>query len=58
MSEGIETVEQHALLQMLGSEFGQGYLFGRPLPLEQTLEVMDAWRATEVAVPPIYAPSA
>ena len=58
VSEGIETAAQHALLQMLGSEFGQGYLFGRPLPLNQTLEMMDAWRATEVRVPAICAPSA
>ncbi len=58
VSEGIETAAQHALLQMLGSEFGQGYLFGRPLPLDQTLEMMDAWRATAVVVPPICAPSA
>ncbi len=58
VSEGIETVAQHALLQMLGSEFGQGYLFGRPLPLEQTLDMMNAWHATKVVVPPICAPSA
>ena len=58
VSEGIETAAQHALLQMLGSDFGQGYLYGRPLPFDQTLALMDAWRATEVVVPAIYAPSA
>ncbi len=30
IAEGIETAEQHALLQSLGCEFGQGFLFARP----------------------------
>ncbi len=58
VGEGIETVAQHALLQMLGCEFGQGYLFGRPLPFDQTLELVSAWRATDVKMPATYAPSA
>lgn len=58
VSEGIETAAQHALLQMLGSEFGQGYLYGRPLPFDRTLDVIGAWRATRVDVPAIYAASA
>ena len=45
VGEGIETAGQRSLLQMLGCEFGQGYLFGRPLPLDQTLQVLAAWRA-------------
>lgn len=43
VGEGIETTEQRAILQNLGCEFGQGYLFGRPLPLEQTLALMRTW---------------
>jgi len=31
--EGIETEEQRALLQELGFRKGQGYLFGKPMPL-------------------------
>ncbi len=58
VSEGIETAAQHALLQMLGSEFGQGYLYGRPLPLAQTLDLISAWRATSVDMPATYASSA
>ena len=58
VSEGIETAAQHALLQMLGSEFGQGYLYGRPLPLAQTLDLISGWRATIVDMPATYAPSA
>ena len=58
VGEGVETVAQHALLQMLGCEFGQGYLFGRPLPFDQTLNLLDGWRATQVRMPATYAPSA
>jgi diguanylate cyclase (GGDEF)-like protein len=32
IGEGIETVEQRAILQQLGCEYGQGYLYGRPQP--------------------------
>jgi EAL domain-containing protein (putative c-di-GMP-specific phosphodiesterase class I) len=31
-AEGIETPTQRAQLRLLGCEFGQGYLFGRPQP--------------------------
>ena len=34
VSEGIETITQLEQLQSLGSEFGQGYLFSRPLNAE------------------------
>ncbi len=29
---GVETVEQYDALRRMGCEFGQGYLFGRPVP--------------------------
>ena len=32
-AEGIETQEQLLLIQAAGCHFGQGYLFGRPMPL-------------------------
>jgi diguanylate cyclase (GGDEF)-like protein len=35
LAEGIETEEQHALLKREGCEFGQGYLFSRPVPLAE-----------------------
>jgi sensor c-di-GMP phosphodiesterase-like protein len=31
VAEGIENIEQLALLQELGCEYGQGYLFARPM---------------------------
>jgi EAL domain-containing protein (putative c-di-GMP-specific phosphodiesterase class I) len=34
-AEGIETEGQRALLQSVGCQFGQGYLFSRALPAEQ-----------------------
>lgn len=35
VAEGIETPEQLAVLQSLGCELGQGYLYSRPLPPEE-----------------------
>lgn len=35
IAEGIETEEQKALLCAAGCQYGQGYLFSRPLPPEQ-----------------------
>jgi diguanylate cyclase len=32
VAEGIETEDQHLLLQRLGVQLGQGWLFGRPVP--------------------------
>ena len=34
IAEGVETVEEARTLTALGVEFGQGYLFGRPAPVE------------------------
>jgi diguanylate cyclase (GGDEF)-like protein len=42
VAEGIETDEQRELLEKLGYRYGQGYLFGRPLPAG---EVAERWAA-------------
>ncbi len=34
IAEGVETQEQHALLKEMGCDFGQGYLYSRPVPAE------------------------
>jgi EAL domain-containing protein (putative c-di-GMP-specific phosphodiesterase class I) len=35
IAEGIETEEQYQQLKMLGCEYGQGYLFSRPVDKDQ-----------------------
>ena len=41
VAEGIETQAQLAILRELNCEYGQGYLFPKPLPLEQALTLDD-----------------
>ncbi len=45
VAEGIETVDQLQLLQKLGCDRGQGYLFSPPLPSEEieTILARDCW---------------
>jgi diguanylate cyclase (GGDEF)-like protein len=38
VAEGIETEEQRLLLQDLGYQYGQGYLFSRPVPADRMAE--------------------
>ncbi|WOD40369.1 EAL domain-containing protein [Nodosilinea sp. E11] len=45
IAEGVETEEQLTQLQQLGCEAAQGYLFSRPLPLEQTSQVLKNWHS-------------
>ncbi|MDQ3752738.1 MAG: EAL domain-containing protein [Actinomycetota bacterium] len=40
VAEGVETVGQLRRLQQLGCGFGQGYLFGKPLPVEDAGAVL------------------
>ena len=50
VAEGIETEGQLERLNSLGCEYGQGYLFSKPLPAPQVAAFI-ARRAASVAVP-------
>ncbi|WP_051516090.1 putative bifunctional diguanylate cyclase/phosphodiesterase [Candidatus Blastococcus massiliensis] len=41
VAEGVETAEQDAQLRGVGCSFGQGWLFGRPAPLPDVVELLD-----------------
>ena len=40
IAEGIETPEQQQLLLGLGCDYGQGYLFSKPLPEQEFLALV------------------
>lgn len=48
VAEGIESIHQFHQLRILGCEFGQGYLFSKPLPvgdIERLLEDNSRWQS-------------
>jgi len=49
VGEGIETKQDYMTLLALGCDFGQGFLFGKPVPLEDCLKLMKSWSLKEVA---------
>ncbi|MCB9591091.1 MAG: EAL domain-containing protein [Sandaracinaceae bacterium] len=44
VAEGIETEAQHNALLFLGCHECQGYLYGRPVPIEEFQDVCNDWR--------------
>jgi EAL domain-containing protein (putative c-di-GMP-specific phosphodiesterase class I) len=50
VGEGIETSEQAIRLREMGCDVGQGYLFSRPLPAEQLIDVLRARSTTSAIV--------
>ncbi len=53
IAEGVEDEVQAAMLQAMGCEFGQGYLFGRAVDNQTTLALIDRWRARPPKATPI-----
>ncbi|HUA51490.1 MAG TPA: EAL domain-containing protein [Candidatus Sulfotelmatobacter sp.] len=45
VAEGVETAEQAKILSDMGCEYGQGYLFGRPMSAGATAEWLDRHKA-------------
>ncbi|MBU6503658.1 MAG: EAL domain-containing protein [Burkholderiales bacterium] len=56
LAEGVETEEQLRLLQHYGCEYFQGYLFGRPVPVEAFQAALQALDG-EPAFPPTSCPA-
>jgi diguanylate cyclase (GGDEF)-like protein/PAS domain S-box-containing protein len=50
IAEGIENVAQLKRLRTLGCEYGQGFLFSRPVGDEQTRALLSGWAPAEAAV--------
>ena len=42
VAEGIETAEVAAVVADLGCDYAQGYFYGRPMPLDQLAEILNA----------------
>jgi EAL domain-containing protein (putative c-di-GMP-specific phosphodiesterase class I) len=57
VAEGIEDAREAELLGDLGCALAQGYLFGRPAPLAQTLENTRLWRCLDERPLPQTAPA-
>ncbi len=42
VAEGVETVHQESLPHDLNCDFGQGYYFAKPLPVEKIIQHLNA----------------
>jgi EAL domain-containing protein (putative c-di-GMP-specific phosphodiesterase class I) len=50
VAEGVEEASQLAILQSLGCQYGQGYLFSRPVPAEQLLDAVEVRAQARLAL--------
>jgi EAL domain-containing protein (putative c-di-GMP-specific phosphodiesterase class I)/CheY-like chemotaxis protein len=53
VAEGVETVAQLEILQALGCDMGQGYLFAKPMPMQDWLRWMEHRYLPEPELEPI-----
>jgi EAL domain-containing protein (putative c-di-GMP-specific phosphodiesterase class I) len=51
VAEGIETKEQWQLLRKLGVDYGQGYLFSRPMPIDGMLTMLENESEAKTSAP-------
>jgi FOG: EAL domain len=49
VAEGVETAEQYVALRDLGATLAQGYLFGRPMPLDELEAFAEAEAGAKVS---------
>ena len=51
IAEGVETVAQMQLLKKLRCDFGQGYLFSCPMPVEEATQLLEENRQGHPLIP-------
>ncbi len=52
IAEGIETIHQIHQLRILGCEYGQGYLFSRPVPVQEAGQLIENRERWQQMIPP------
>lgn len=53
IAEGVETPAEHSILAQLGCQAAQGFLFGKPMPLETTIPWINAYSKDLWTPPPL-----
>lgn len=51
VAEGVETLQESETLRAMGCDYGQGYLFGRPQPLDAFLAFVSGYQGSEPTLP-------
>lgn len=49
VAEGVEDIEEARLLQDMGCDSAQGYYFARPMPEEQVIKELSAWKPARIS---------